>query len=116
MRHELRETDIREKSRIKEVSEFLRPVLPEPTVQPPPPPAQQQSIVQPEVGVERTPPPPSQPQPFSREGEEEISSEISDNADYVSAPYTMPSLLDTKYGIRKNGDIHDRRFSDVREY
>jgi hypothetical protein len=104
MRHRLREADISDKSRIKEVSEFLRRVLPEPSVQPPPSPPQKHSIVQPEVGAERTPPPPpSQPPPFSREGEE-TSSEISDNAGYVSAPYSMPSLLDTKYGIRKDGD------------
>jgi hypothetical protein len=102
MRHKIREADIRDKLRIKEVSEFLRRVLPEPLVQPPPLP-QKQSIVQTEVGAERTPPQTSQPAPFSREGEE-TSSEISDNADYVSAPYSMPSLLDSKYGIRKDGD------------
>jgi hypothetical protein len=89
MRHKLREADICGKSRTKAILEFLRRVM----LTPPEPPAQQQQqLAVSKVEVETSPPPPT-------------CAEISDDEDTVSVPYSMPSFLDTQYGIRKDGDI-----------
>jgi hypothetical protein len=93
LRHKLREADIRGKSRTKAISEFLRQVMPTPTE--PPAQQQQQQLAVPRVEVETSPPPTPPP----------TSAEIDDDDDAVSVPYSMPSLLDTQYGIRKGGDI-----------
>jgi hypothetical protein len=87
MRHKIREADIRGKSRTKAISEFLRRMMP--TSEPAAQHQQQQQLAVPRDDVE-TPPPPS--------------AEINDDV-AVSVPYSMPILLDTQYGIRKDGDI-----------
>jgi hypothetical protein len=107
VRHRLNEDYIRDKSGTKVVSEFLRRVKPktppetsvqppQPPPPPPTPPQQQQTLVAPKFETET-------PQRHRRRRSDSLLSR--DEGEYtLDIPYSLPKLLDTRYGISKVGD------------